>query len=306
MINALGAAFRIFVLTLFLLVYSNAQSSAGGGLTKIADNVYAYVDVKNAEPSNSYGANAGIVIGKEGVLVVDTLISAKEAKRFIADIRTITDKPIKYVVNTHYHLDHTFGNGEFAKLGAVIIAHERDKKSFELHGAHVLKNIGNYGLSEADMAGTTLAYPKLTFSDRAEIDLGDERVELIAAGASHTDGSILVSVHNRKIVFAGDVLFTGYHPYMAEGDINGWVAALDMLGKMEATTIIPGHGPISNAKDLTEMKEYIVLFDREAKRFAMETGDVDDIYSRLKTLLPARSEGDWLIRANIRMRYVKK
>jgi len=90
---------------------------AAEGLTKIAEDVYSYVGVQNGSPANSYAANAGIVIGKDAVLVVDTLISAREAERFLADIRKITDKPIRYVVNTCTHLDHAFGNCVFAKLG---------------------------------------------------------------------------------------------------------------------------------------------------------------------------------------------
>ncbi len=211
-------------------------------LTKIADNVYSYVDTKNSSPQNSFGANAGIIIGRDGIAVIDTLTSAKEAKRFINNIRKISDKPIKYVVNTHFHLDHTFGNSEFAKLGAVIISQMKDNANLHKNGESILKNAGMYGLTESDMEGTTIAYPQLTFNDKLEIDLGDQKVELIYPGQSHTGGSILVYLPDKKILFAGDVLFTNYHPFIADGDIKSWVKVLDYIMKMDVATIIPGMG----------------------------------------------------------------
>ena len=102
------------VLSLTLVLAQTACAE----LTRLADNVYAYVGSKDASPAHSFAANAGIVIGRDGVLVVDTLISAREGARFLADIRAVTDKPIRYVVNTHTHLDHALGNSVFARLGA--------------------------------------------------------------------------------------------------------------------------------------------------------------------------------------------
>lgn len=120
------------VLVFIVYVVLCGNVFAAEKLTKTADNVYSYVDTKNSSPQNSYGANAGIIIGRDGIVVVDTLISSKEAKRFIRDIRAISKKPIRYVVNTHYHLDHTFGNADFKRLGAVIISHINDSKNLKL------------------------------------------------------------------------------------------------------------------------------------------------------------------------------
>ena len=176
---------KLLVLVLVLFVLCD-RAFAAEKLTQIAENVYAYVDTKNSSKNNSFGANAGIIIGKDGIVVVDTMISAKEAKRFIRDIRSISRKPIRYVVNTHYHLDHVFGNSEFAKLGAVVIAQENDKKAMEHSAKETLKNIGGYGLTPKDMKGTTPAYPVLAYGDRMTIDIGGQQIELIHARQSHT------------------------------------------------------------------------------------------------------------------------
>ncbi|MGE5173061.1 MAG: MBL fold metallo-hydrolase, partial [Betaproteobacteria bacterium] len=169
-----------------------AAATARAGLVKIAEGVYAYIDEKNPSPATSFGANAGIIIGQDGMVVVDTLISAKEAQRFIKDIRAVSDKPIRYVVNTHDHLDHVLGNSEFAKLGATIVAQEETKAAMVKTGAGLLQRAKYFGLSDEAMSGTTVVVPSLTFTDAMEIDLGDRKVELLHAGPSHTVGSSIV------------------------------------------------------------------------------------------------------------------
>jgi cyclase len=296
---------RVIVWSVFATAILFAPLSyAQQGLTKIADNVYSYVDVKNGSPANSFAANAGIVIGRDGILVIDTLISAKEAKRFIADIRKISDKPIKYVVDTHYHLDHSFGNSEFAKLGATIISQENDRKNLEKKGDATLKRAKEYGLTEEDLDGTVISLPAITFTDRMTIDLGGETVELIFIAPSHTDGSTLVYLPRREILFTGDVLFTDYHPYMGESDVEGWVENLDYILYLDLVTIIPGHGPISGKKDVADMKAYIQLFDKKARELVAKSKDVDYIAAELKKVLPAKSQGEWMIAYNLKMKYL--
>ncbi|MBI4680401.1 MAG: MBL fold metallo-hydrolase [Nitrospirae bacterium] len=298
--------FGILLFTLIGSLIFNQRALAQQGLTKIVDNVYSYVDTKKSSPQNSFGANAGIIIDRDGIVVIDTLVSAKEAKRFIKDIKAITKKPIKYVVNTHYHLDHTFGNSEFAKLGAVIISDTNDSKNLKTRGEIALKNAKDYGLSEQDMKGTKIAYPALTFNDRMEIDLGDQKIEMIFIGHSHTDGSILVYLPEKKILFAGDILFTNYHPFIADGNIEEWVKALDYIMTMDVEKIIPGHGPISSKQDIEDMKNYLIAFDMKAKELAAKSNDVEYIVAEIKKSLPPRPEGDNLIPWNIQMKYLKK
>lgn len=295
---------KIILFLPVLLLFLAAPALAD--LTRIADNVYSYVGEKDASPGHSFAANAGIVIGRDGILVVDTLISAKEAQRFLAGIRKISDKPIRYVVNTHTHLDHAFGNCVFAKQGAVVISHTADRRLLERVGADTLKNIGNFGLKPRDMAGTEIVYPALAFSDRMQIDLGGETVELIRVAPSHTEGSIIVCLPARRLLFSGDILFTDFHPYLADGDIPGWTKTLDALLAMDVERIIPGHGPLSTKKDLQEMKEYLLLFDAKARELAAGSKDVDAMAAELKKVLPKRSLAEWMIAFNVKSRYLQK
>jgi glyoxylase-like metal-dependent hydrolase (beta-lactamase superfamily II) len=293
-------------LLVLVLVALCGSAFAAEKLTQIADNVYAYTDVKNGSKNNSFGANAGIIVGRDGIVVVDTLISAKQAKRFIRDIRAVSRKPVRYVVNTHYHLDHVFGNSEFVKLGAAVIAQENDKKAMEKSAAETLKNIKNYGFTPKDMKGTTPAYPTLTYGDRMTIDIGGQRIVLIHARHSHTDGDTLVYLPDKKILFAGDVLFTKYHPFLGEGNIGEWIKELDDINAMDVEKIVPGHGPLSGKKDLKDMKAYLLLFDQKAKELASRTDDVGKIATEIQKVLPQRPEGAWLIGPNIQMKYLKK
>ena len=289
----------------FVIVVSVGKVGAEQGLKKIAEGVYSYVDTKNASPRNGFGANAGIIIGNDGILVVDTLISAKQADKFIEDIRRISDKPIRYVVNTHSHLDHCFGNAEFAKRGAIIVAHRATREDLLVNGEAIMKRAKAYGLTDDDLEGTTIALPKITFTDRMDIDLGGQIVTLIYPGPSHTDGSILVYLPDKKVLFAGDILFTNYHPNLVIADIEGWGKALDLISALDIAAIIPGHGPVSSKKDVDDMRNYLATFDKKAKELCAESNDADWIASELKKVLPQRPELEMMIKANIQMRYMK-
>ena len=174
-------------------------------------------------------------------------------------------------------------------------------------GPDALKNIGTYGLKPEDMAGTELVYPALTFSGLLKIDLGGETVELIRVAPSHTTGSILVSVPSKKLLFSGDILFTDFHPYMADGNIAGWTKTIDGMLGMDVERIIPGHGPLSTKKDLADMKAYLLLFDGKARELAAdEDNDADAIVAELKKVLPKRSMAEWMIAYNVKSRYIGK
>ena len=253
------------ILLLGLLVAGGWSALAQSpGLQKISEHVYSYLGATNPAPANSFGANAGVIVGQNAALVVDTLISAKEADRLLTDIRKVTDKPIKYVVNTHYHLDHSFGNGQFAKLGATFIAQDSARDDFAKAEA-ALAHPESYGLTRADLEGTTLRAPDITFSNALTIDLGGTVVQLVSYGHTHTDDSIVVLVPREKVLFTGDILFSHYHPYLAEGDLAQWGLALYELGQLPVEKIIPGHGPLSDQSDLRDLRIYLERFDALAR-----------------------------------------
>lgn len=296
----------VLLFTIIISFCCGIAASANTGLTKIADGVYSYVNEKNPSPGTSFGANAGIIVGRDGIVVIDSLISAKEAQRFIRDIRAVSDKPIRYVVNTHDHLDHVLGNSEFVKLGATIIAQTDTKAAMMKNGDALLQRAKYFGLSDEAMSGTTVVAPSLTFSDAMEIDLGDKKIELLHAGPSHTAGSSIVFIPDSKILFAGDVLFTNYHPNMRDGDVQGWVKVLDRILAMDVVGIVPGHGPLSTKKDVQDMKEYLLAFEAKARELAAKSNDPDYIAAEVKKAVPNRQYFDMFITSNIKGLYLKK
>jgi cyclase len=294
----------VLILAACLLV--SAAAFAAPGLTKIAAGVYTYAGTKNMTPANSFGANAGVIVGRDGILVIDTLVSAKEADRLIGDIRAVSPLPIRFAVNTHWHLDHAFGNCRFAALGAVIVAHDSEKDKLAVYGPAVIKNPKIYGMTAADFVGTTIAAPAVTFTDRLAIDLGGQRVELIHIAPSHSDGSILVYLPDKKVLFAGDILFTGYHAFAGDGDIDSWQRVLDYILAMDVDVIVPGHGPLSTKQDVVAMKEYLAILDVKAKELCAASSDVNYITAELLKALPPRAEGAHLVQGNIIYKYLNK
>lgn len=295
----------VIALAVFLCLLCQ-QAAAAGGLQKISDSVYSYADVKGASAKNSFGANAGIIVGQDFIVAVDSLMSAREAKRFIKDIRKISKKPIKFLIDTHYHLDHSLGNSEFAKRGAIIIAQENDQKNMEKAGVGMLQHAKRIGLSDKDLKGTKLAYPTLTFKERITLDLGNKKVEVLCPGPSHTSGSVLVYVPKEKVLFAGDILFTDFHPFLGNADIPGWIKVLDRLMTMDVVKIIPGHGPVSSKKDVADLKAYLLVFDRKAKELTAKSQDLKIIVPEMKKALPQRAQLDRLIGTSVQMKYLPK
>ncbi|GEM_PF-3379669 len=154
-------------------------------------------------------------------------------------------------------------------------------------GGHVLwiempEDIDSLDLYEKSLK--RIAYPALAFTDRMEIDLGDQKVELIYIRPSHTDGSILVYLPEKKVLFAGDILFTNYHPFLGEGNIEEWVKVLDYIMTMDVEKIILGHGPISTKKDIEEMKDYLIAFDKKARELAAKSDNAEHIASEIKKI----------------------
>lgn len=275
------------------------------GLIRITDRIYSYADAKDPSPANSFCANAGIVIGDKGILVVDALASAQEAQRLIGDIRKVSDKPIRYVVNTHSHFDHTFGNAAFAAQGAVIVAQDNCTENLRTSSRQVIENAGDYGMSAEEAGAVKIAYPNVTFAAGMHIVLGGVSVDLMFIEPSHTTDSLMVFVPEEKVVFAGDILFTDFYPYMGDADIQGWAKTLDTLLTLNAERIIPGHGPVSTKKDVADMKEYILAFDKKATELCAKSGDLQYIATELKKSLPLRSRADFLIMGSLQAKYLK-
>lgn len=277
-------------------------------LQQIGAHVWAYASVSPMTPARSFGANAGVVIGTKGAMVVDTLVSAKEGKRLLGDVRKLTNLPILWVANTHYHLDHSWGNCVFEAAGATIIGASPAPTLLAERGAFFLTHSDQRGLTKEDVAGTTLAPATVSFQGTMTIDLGGVSVELRSLPHGHSPDNAVVWVPQDKALFAGDLLFVGCHPFMGEGDIPGWLADLDVIASLGAEKIIPGHGRLANAKDLAELKAYLKAFDDNASRLAQgkHQADAPALARELQPLLPrqGRTELPMMPEFTLRTKYL--
>jgi glyoxylase-like metal-dependent hydrolase (beta-lactamase superfamily II) len=214
-------------------------------LQQVGPGVYAAIGGPKA------GSNAGFVIGEDGVLVVDTFFYPDAAKALLGEVRKVTDKPIRYVVNTHYHIDHVSGDAVFKAAGAVIIAH-RNVPGW-IHGENVHLMGGDKIQPEVKAQIDALIPPDRTVDKTTVLVLGKRRVELRPV-TGHTGGDLEVSVPDAKVVFAGDILWNHISPTTIDGKIVVWTQDLARLEAMPATAFVPGHGEVATAKDVDDLK----------------------------------------------------
>ena len=287
----------------FLLTGQPAQ--AANKLTKITGNIYAYMGTEDYSPDNSFGANSGVVIGQNAVLVVDTQISSKRAQALIAEIKKVTDKPIRYVLNTHWHVDHSFGNADFQAQGATVISHVQANAKMKVWSEKILAK-GWSKVSKEEARGTKVVYPEVLFTKNMQIDLGGVTVDLVYFAHSHTVGSVYAYVADEKVLFAGDMLFNDYYANMSGADVDGWVKTINHVSTLDLATVVPGHGALSGKKELTQMRSYIELFDKKAKEYASSTDDIAEVMKKMIKVLPPHTHGESSIHSSLKWKYMKK
>jgi len=295
-------------IALILSLGVNLSAEENPELVQLSAHVYAYIGITEASPAvNGFGANCGVVIGSDAILVIDTLASAKHAQKLIEQIRMISENPIKYVVNTHSHFDHTWGNSEFAKLGAIVVGHKAIPVTAE-QGEEALARAENYGLTVEDVIGTEIKLPDVLIDAFLEIDLGDVRVTVDYPGPGHTPDNITVFVNDDSVLFVGDLIFNKYHPFMGDGDIDNWTSILSDIEQSTAQIIVPGHGPRVSKSDIQDMALYINEFDKRARKLSTNKTQADAwaLASELAFALPdqGRKELSNLIEMNLRTKYL--
>lgn len=281
--------------------FAQAPSSAALPfvLKQVGPGVYAAID----GPEHKSIANAGFVIGDDGVLVIDSLFTAEAAEALVSEIRRLTPKPIRYVVNTHYHVDHTGGDQVLREAGAVIIAHKNVRGWVR---ADNLNLFGDRTTPELKARIEALALPDLTTDKYLTIWLGSRKVE-VKTVLGHTGGDLIVSVPDAKILFAGDMLWRKVAPNLIDGSVEQWSAtAADFISGSDAAEIrfVPGHGDVASSKDVEEFRSYLLELSRlvgEGRKAGLK-GEalVQDVAPKMRAKYPDWTISDRSIAAEIR------
>jgi cyclase len=241
-------------LLLVLVCASRAQETSTDSLLftikPIGNNVFAAI----AKPKSSAGSNSGFVIGDDGVAVIDTFQDAAAAKQLLSEIQKLTKLPVKFVVNTHYHLDHVAGNGVFAETGAVVIGH-RNLRGW-IHTEN-LKFFGKDIKPEQKAMVEGLVAPNLVYDSTIELFLGSRRI-VVRYYPGHTGGDSVVFVPDAQVVFCGDLFWKKTLPNLIDGTTDKWSATdAKLASEVPKGTFIPGHGDVGNAADVQEFAGYI-------------------------------------------------
>jgi cyclase len=278
---------RVALLSCILLVFSAAAFADNADFTikKVGNGVYAAI----GSDTGKAGSNAGFIVGSNGVAVVDTFVGVAPAKELLDEIRKVTNLPIRYVINTHYHLDHTGGNAVFADAGATIVAH-RNLREWER--TENLKFFGQSPKPKDKARVEALVLPDLVYSDSVDIYLGTRLLQ-VRYMLGHTGGDSVIIVPDANVVFGGDLVWQHHLPNLIDASTEPWMQTLDkLLADHASATFVSGHGDLATATDVKNFREYLATLRQEVGKAQSDGKSGKELVDAVTNTLKPKY-GDW-------------
>ncbi len=234
----------LFLLALVGCANAGVKATADFQIENLGNGIYVHrgqhLDIDTGYQGDI--CNISFVVGSKGIAVIDTGGSLKVGNELRNEIRKVTPLPILYVINTHVHPDHIFGNAAFVQDNPVFVGHEKLAKAMLLRKEAYDKLNEKY--LGKDAKGSEIIIPTLAVKDTLDLDIGDRILHLVAYPNAHTITDISVMDNKTSTLFTGDLLFIERTP-VVEGDIKGTIAAIDILKTYNAKQVVPGHGPVT-------------------------------------------------------------
>jgi len=210
--------------------------------------------------NQNFISNAGFVVTAQGVVVIDALGSPVLAQRLLDQIRRITPQPVTHVIVTHYHADHIYGLQTFKAMGARIVAHGAAREYLHSDNAQLRLQTSRQGMAPWVNQQTRLIEADEWLTGEQVLAVGGVLFQIKPMGPSHTPEDLVVYLPEKKLLFAGDLVFRNRVPFVGQADSAHWIKALDALLAFDATAIVPGHGPVSTQAraDLQLTRDYLL------------------------------------------------
>lgn len=229
---------------------------------QLAPDVYAVFGATGEAAPVNHGVtgNLGILVGPDGVILVDTGTSARHARQLLADIRDMTGKPVVLAINTHQAPAFVFGNGTLRSAGVPILAHQDTDALINQRCSRCLALL-NSALGAQEMEGTEGVRPTQTLAESASITAGGRTIDLLYYGPSSAPGSIAVYDRKSGVLFGGGMVSIDRIPDAKDADIGQWRAALSSLQALGAAQVVPGEGPASHPSRLAELSDYLARLE---------------------------------------------
>ena len=283
--------FKNIILTISLMVVMNSSVLAANAkfsfsVTPVAENVYSIVSSSLGLPTpenKGWNSNSHFVVTNKGVLLFDSGSSESIGNAIRSAIKSVTDKPVRWVINSHSHADHWLGNAAFTDTAEEIISSHHAVATMRKYGPGDVEFY--FKVTKGAIGSTQLVYPTLLLSQKQKRNFGGVDVEFIFPKDAHSSGDVLVWLPKHKVIFGGDVLSSDWMPIVGDGNIPNLINTLHTIKKLNPTIVLTGHGRATTVKSVIRDADLLSSVWEEVKTGNEKGKNSDEILQNVRAKL---------------------